>query len=139
MQLFVCAIVVSLFLLRPLDAAAQSDTFESAVTIAEIQRTPALDLSRWTSATHAATPAVAMESAPRSQTAAAPPSKKRTRTRAILGAIVGATGGLFAGGYIGQWIEGDSCNCDDPGLVGALIGAPVGAVVGGILGGFFLF
>ena len=52
---------------------------------------------------------------------------------------MGATAGLFAGGYTGAWIEGDSCNCDDPGLMGALIGAPIGAVVGGILGGFFLF
>jgi hypothetical protein len=38
MPLFVCACVVSLLLLRPLDAAAQSDTFKSEVTIAEIQR-----------------------------------------------------------------------------------------------------
>ena len=59
--------------------------------------------------------------------------------RIFLGAAVGATAGLFAGGYTGVWIEGDSCNCDDPGLMGALIGAPIGAVVGGILGGFFLF
>lgn len=57
----------------------------------------------------------------------------------VRGAAVGATAGLFAGGYIGAWIEGDRCHCDDPGLMGALIGAPVGAVAGGILGGFFLF
>ena len=50
---------------------------------------------------------------------------------------IGATGGLFAGGFLGAAIEGDRCNCDDPGLMGALIGAPVGAVTGGILGALF--
>ncbi len=59
--------------------------------------------------------------------------------RKVLGAVVGATGGLFAGGYLGATIEGDRCHCDDPGLQGALIGAPVGMVVGGILGALFLF
>jgi hypothetical protein len=137
MQLFVCAGVVTILLLSPLEAAAQSETFESAVTIAEIQRAPALDLNRWTSPPYEK--AVAMDTAPPSQTATAPPSKKRTPTRIILGAIVGATAGLFAGGYLGAAIEGDSCHCDDQGLTGALIGAPIGAVVGGVLGGFFLF
>ena len=67
------------------------------------------------------------------------PPHRRTPLRIFLGAAVGATAGLFAGGFTGAWIEGDSCNCDDPGLMGALIGAPIGAVTGGILGGFFLF
>ncbi len=35
-------------------------------------------------------------------------------------------GGFFAGGYIGAAIEGDSCQCDDPGLKGALTGMPIG-------------
>ncbi len=61
-------------------------------------------------------------------------SRKRSVGRKILGGAIGATAGLFAGGYLGAKIEGDRCNCDDPGLVGALIGAPVGAVAGGILG-----
>ena len=47
--------------------------------------------------------------------------------------------GFFAGGYIGAWIEGDRCHCDDPGLKGVLIGAPIGAVIGGILGERYLF
>jgi len=64
---------------------------------------------------------------------------ERSVTRKVLGAIVGATGGFFAGGYLGAAIEGDGCHCDDPGLKGALIGAPVGAAAGGILGGLFLF
>ena len=66
-------------------------------------------------------------------------SARRTPARRIFGAIVGATGGFFAGGYIGAWIEGDRCHCDDPGLKGALIGAPIGAVVGGVLGERYLF
>jgi hypothetical protein len=63
--------------------------------------------------------------------------RKRSVTRRILGGAIGATAGLFAGGYLGAAIEGDRCNCDDPGLMGALIGAPVGAVTGGILGALF--
>jgi hypothetical protein len=65
-------------------------------------------------------------------------SKQRSIRRKVLGAIVGATGGFFAGGYLGATIEGD-CDCDDPGLKGAVIGAPIGAVTGGILGYKFLF
>jgi hypothetical protein len=59
--------------------------------------------------------------------------------RKVLGAAVGAAGGLFAGGYLGATIEGDRCHCDDPGLQGALIGAPVGMAAGGILGFLYLF
>ena len=63
----------------------------------------------------------------------------KTPLRRFLGAAVGATAGLFVGGYTGAWIESDRCHCDDAGLQGALIGAPIGTVVGGILGGLFLF
>jgi hypothetical protein len=41
-------------------------------------------------------------------------------------------GGFFAGGYIGAAIEGDRCNCDDPGLQGALIGIPIGTAAAAI-------
>ena len=63
--------------------------------------------------------------------------RKRSVMRRVLGGAIGATGGFFAGGYLGAFIEGDRCNCDDPGLKGALIGAPVGAVTGAILGAKF--
>jgi hypothetical protein len=66
-------------------------------------------------------------------------ASKRSAMRRILGALAGAAGGFFAGGYIGAAIEGDGCHCDDPGLKGFLIGAPVGAVAGAILGERFLF
>ena len=62
------------------------------------------------------------------------PSHRHSTARKIVGAAVGAFGGFFLGGYAGAAIEGNSCNCDDPGLVGFLIGAPVGAVAGGIFG-----
>lgn len=68
---------------------------------------------------------------------ATPPRPKRSVGRRVLGGAIGATAGFFGGGYLGAAIEGDRCNCDDPGLMGALIGAPVGAVAGGILGALF--
>jgi hypothetical protein len=66
-------------------------------------------------------------------------ARARSTTRIVAGAIVGAVGGFFAGGFLGAHIEGDRCNCDDPGVRGFLIGAPIGAVAGGIVGGKFLF
>jgi len=70
-----------------------------------------------------------------------PPQAGRARSirRKILGGIVGGVGGFFGGMFLGAAIEGDRCDCDDPGLAGALIGAPVGAVAGGILGYKYLF
>ena len=68
-----------------------------------------------------------------------PRMPQRSVRRKVLGAIVGGVGGFFGGGFLGAAIEGDRCNCDDPGLLGFLIGAPVGAGVGSILGYKFLF
>jgi hypothetical protein len=65
--------------------------------------------------------------------------RERSMRRKVLGGIVGGVGGFFGGLFLGAAIEGDRCDCDDPGLVGALIGAPVGAAAGGILGYKFLF
>jgi hypothetical protein len=73
------------------------------------------------------------------QTQTAARQERRSVGRVILGAAVGTVGGFFAGGYLGAKIEGNDCNCDDPGFKGFLIGAPIGAVAGGILGGLFLF
>jgi hypothetical protein len=64
---------------------------------------------------------------------------ERGLARKVFGALVGAAGGFFAGGYLGAKIEGDGCHCDDPGLKGFLIGAPIGAVAGGTLGSRYLF
>jgi hypothetical protein len=66
-------------------------------------------------------------------------ARERSMRRKVLGGIVGAVGGLFGGMFLGAAIEGDRCDCDDPGLMGALIGAPVGGVAGGLLGYKFLF
>jgi hypothetical protein len=64
--------------------------------------------------------------------------RQRSARRKVLGGLIGAAGGFFGGGYLGAAIEGDRCDCDDPGLMGAIIGAPIGAVVGAIAG-FKLF
>lgn len=77
-------------------------------------------------------PGVSGQQAPQS-------SRERSTRRKIFGGIVGGVGGFFGGMFLGAAIEGHRCNCDDPGLVGALIGAPVGGVAGGILGYKFLF
>ena len=66
-------------------------------------------------------------------------SRERSTRRKVFGAIVGGVGGFFGGVFLGAAIEGDRCNCDDPGLLGALIGGPVGGVAGGVLGFKFLF
>jgi hypothetical protein len=66
-------------------------------------------------------------------------ARGRSKKRIAAGAIVGSVGGFFAGGFLGAHIEGDRCNCDDPGVLGFLIGAPIGALAGGILGAKFLF
>ena len=63
----------------------------------------------------------------------------RSTARVVAGAIVGSVGGFVAGGFLGAHIEGDRCNCDDPGVRGFLIGAPLGAATGGIFGAQFLF
>jgi hypothetical protein len=68
-------------------------------------------------------------------------SRARTSTvaRRVLGGAIGATAGFFGGGFLGAAIEGDRCDCDDPGFVGFWIGAPTGAAVGGILGATLLY
>jgi len=77
--------------------------------------------------------------APKTAAQVAPATRKRSPAKIVAGALVGGAAGLFAGGYLGGAIEGDSCHCDDQGLQGALIGAPIGLAVGAVLGGFFLF
>ena len=68
--------------------------------------------------------------------AAATPGPKRRRSvaRKILGGVLGGVGGFVGGLYLGAAIEGESCNCDDPGLRGAVVGAPIGLVLGAIAG-----
>jgi hypothetical protein len=57
---------------------------------------------------------------------------RRARSPRARWAILGAVGGLVAGGWLGAKIEGDRCGCDDPGAKGFLIGAPLGAIAGGV-------
>lgn len=70
-----------------------------------------------------------------------PPSgrSQRSTKRKVLGAVLGGVGGFFGGGFLGAKIEGNRCNCDDPGLVGFMVGAPIGGVAGSILGYKFFF
>jgi hypothetical protein len=59
--------------------------------------------------------------------------RRTTGNKTLAVAIVAATG-FFVGGYLGAAIEGHSCACDDPGMLGAMVGAPIGAVAGAVLG-----
>jgi hypothetical protein len=68
-----------------------------------------------------------------------PGTRRRSKKRIVAGAIAGGLGGFFGGGFLGAHIEGDRCDCDDPGVRGFLIGAPIGAVAGAIAGGKFVF
>jgi hypothetical protein len=68
--------------------------------------------------------------AARQQRRPSPLGRLSTRQRVAL--HVGLIGGLLAGGYIGSKIAG-TCECDDPGMGGALIGGTIGAFGGGLL------
>ena len=74
--------------------------------------------------------------APRSHRSGA---RARSKKRIVAVAIAGSVGGFCAGGFLGAHIEGDRCDCDDPGVRGFLTGAPIGALAGGIVGAKFLF
>ena len=57
--------------------------------------------------------------------------KMGTGQRIVWTSLAGL-GGFFAGAYLGAAIEGDRCQCDDPGLQGALIGMPIGTAAAAI-------
>src|SRR3990172_2904775 len=48
----------------------------------------------------------------------------------ILAGGAGSLAGTFALAMIGSRLEGDDCNCDDPGLMGAIFGGLAGATIG---------
>jgi len=60
------------------------------------------------------------------------PRREMGTGKRILWTSIAGLGGFFAGGYIGAAIEGDSCNCDDPGFKGFLIGLPIGTAAAAI-------
>ena len=121
---FLC---VALALSIPLTAAAQEPKQDTSTTVRLKLPTPekvaAMSRERLAAPTWPAPPSIQKQ--------------RRSVGRKVIGATLGAVGGLFAGGYLGAKIEGDGCGCDDPGLKGALIGAPIGLITGGVLGAIF--
>jgi len=131
------ALTIACLLLLPANTPAQGVHLERSDTRTAVgRREPLLEQAVRLSTSLVAT----RDQDPRSgNDPSGPRQRRRTPRQRILGAVVGGTGGFFAGGYLGAWIEGDRCLCDDPGLKGALIGAPIGAAAGGVLGGLYLF
>ena len=84
-------------------------------------------------------PALGSDRFPQAPSSTRSKGRARSTKRIVAGAIVGGVGGFFVGGFLGAHIEGDRCNCDDPGVRGFLIGAPIGAVTGAIAGAKRLF
>ena len=69
--------------------------------------------------------------APRPAASRQAASRPRPRWQRGIWAALGAFGGFWAGGALGAGLEGTSCRCDDPGLMGFIVGAPIGAIAGG--------
>jgi hypothetical protein len=53
----------------------------------------------------------------------------RVAAQVLIGAA-GSVAGTIVLARVGSQIEGTDCNCDDPGLLGALLGGSAGAVLG---------
>jgi hypothetical protein len=70
--------------------------------------------------------------APSPSIARSEPRRSKAKRAAFI--VGGTVAGFFAGAFIGAGIENQlaPCNCDDPGLLGALWGAPIGALTGAI-------
>ena len=66
--------------------------------------------------------------------AASTAGRRRSTSNKTLAVVIVAVTGFFVGGYLGAAIEGHSCACDDPGMLGAMVGAPIGAVAGAVVG-----
>jgi len=112
---------------QPLNTTRQAPTFKLVLPAPSVQPPP----PAW-----AQTGRLSVPPARPPQSPAVPASKNRSRSaiKSILWSAAGGVGGFFGGGFLGAAIEGDSCQCDDPGLKGFLIGAPIGAIAGSILG-----
>ncbi len=65
---------------------------------------------------------------------AAPPSRRGSRARQVTAGIIGGVLGMWAGAEFGAALEGNSCNCDSPGWMGAMSGAAAGGTIGAVLG-----
>ena len=100
--------------------------------VAQSAATPSVDVNAF----RASLAAVRFDASARAYNAAPEtarvPRREMGTGQRILWTSVAGLGGFFAGGFIGAAIEGDRCNCDDPGFKGFLIGVPIGTAAAAI-------
>ena len=108
----VCLLVATPALAQTASAAVDSRTFRRSIAAVTFDTTSA------------AKPSASVQAVRRA-------GKMGIGQRVVWTSLAGL-GGFFAGAYIGAAIEGDSCQCDDPGFKGALTGMPIGAAAAAI-------
>ena len=124
-------LMAALVVVSPAFAQSQQPASTTSPTALPIQTTFRLDRDAIANAVAAVNSRDAIAGRAVRETPTRQEGMSKTK-RGLLAAAAGA-GGFFGGAFLGAAIEGDRCNCDDPGFVGFWIGAPVGAATAAIV------